>query len=110
MEASAGEAEETTRPSELLRWRRRGCINGSREFMATAVSWLEEDGPEDSATTMEALSEDEEWTIRLRDPRRWRRWQKLDGGPEVSTTTTEAAAEKDDHEELNSYNGGIGGG
>ena len=70
----------------------------------------EEDGPEDSVTTTEALAEDEEYMTRPRDRRQQRRRQGIDNGPEESTTMTEASAEEYEHEDFNKNNGGVGGG
>ena len=59
-EALAEDAEETTRLRERLRQRRRRCVYGPRELTTTTAVSAEEDGPEDSATMMGALEEDEE--------------------------------------------------
>ena len=58
--ASAKEAEDTTRLSECLRWRRRRCIYRLRELKTTTVVSVDEDGPYDSATTTEGSAEDKE--------------------------------------------------
>ena len=68
---------------------------------------IEEDRPEDSETTTEALTEDEEYTTRLRDWRRRQRWRGIDDGSKESRTKMEALEEEDEHEYLYKNNGGI---
>ena len=60
MEASTGDAEEATRPSECLRRQRRRCDYGTRSLTTTTVDSTEEDGTKDSATMTEASAGDKE--------------------------------------------------
>ena len=53
-EASAEEAEDTTRPSEHLRRRWCRCVYGIRVLTKTTAASAEYDGPADSATTAKA--------------------------------------------------------
>ena len=58
-DVSAEEAEETIRLSELLQRQRQQCVYGPRKSTTRTAASAEEDRPEDSATTTEALAEDE---------------------------------------------------
>ena len=51
----------------------------------------EQDGPKDSATTTEALEEDEGYMMHPRDRKQRRMRQGIDNGTEEYTTTTEAS-------------------
>ena len=66
--------------------------------------------PKDSATTTEASEEDEEYTKRPRDWRRWLRQRGINDGPVGYTMTTEALSGEDDTKYFNKDNGGVGGG
>ena len=59
-EASLDESEETARLSERLRQRRQRCVYCHRKLTTASNASAEEDRPDDSATTTEALAEDEE--------------------------------------------------
>ena len=56
--------------------------------------------PADSATTMEASTEDEEYMTRWQDQRQLRRRRRrgIYNGPDEYTTTAEASVEEDKHE------------
>ena len=54
------EVEETTLSSKRLRHRGKQFFYGPRKLTTITVALAEEDGPEVSATTTEALPEDEE--------------------------------------------------
>ena len=65
-EALAEEAEETMRPRECLKRKRRWCVYKPRELTTMSAASSEEDEPEDSATTTEPSAEpsaeDKEYT------------------------------------------------
>ena len=59
-EASVEKAEEKTHLSERLQQQMQRCVYRPKELTTTMGASVEEDRPEDSATTTEALAEDEE--------------------------------------------------
>ena len=61
----------------------------------------------DSATTVEALAEEEEDTMRHKDQRqRWMQ-RRIEDVPEESSMTMEALAEEDDHKDYNNNKNGV---
>ena len=73
--------------------------------MTTTEASSGEDGPEDSAPTMEASEDGKGYTTRLRYQRQQRRRWRLDAGLEGSPTMTTAPEEEDSNDE-----GGVCGG
>ena len=62
--------------------------------MTTTVESVEEDGPEDSETTMEASAEESEDTTHLSERLQWRR-RRCVYGPRELMKTKVASAEED---------------